>query len=529
MTFFEKRIIAMKHRKRIVSLLMVFALIGSVFSGCAYERKTQEVETTTFGIDVAKYQGIIDWQQVADSGIDFAMVRVGYRTMADGELREDPSARFNLQEASKAGIHLGVYFFSTAVSVEEAEEEANWVAQFIAKYPITYPVVYDCEGYSDPESRQYDLTKQERTDIALAFLQTIEKYGYEGMFYSSRNEMNNENQWEVSRIDSDYKIWVAQYPDQPYPLTEASSYYGTHHMWQYTTAGSVPGIPENVDMNVAYFGYDGVEPPHDDKAPEQVEADLEAFMDFQEVDEMVTAKVETNLRNIPSQDEDSHVLYTLRHGEYARRIAVSNSGWSKLEYQGLVCYAVSSYLTTGEESSSASAQPEADDGIDTQFAPVSYQVTAKDKVNLRSIPSVEREDAVVITQLHKGDIALCIGVSENGWAKLEYNGTVCYAVYSYLTVVSGDVSPTEPAGAGEAADDEIETQFEPVSDRVTPKVEVNLRRLPSVEDPGAVVVATIKNGEIVERTGINRDVGWSRVIYNGEVLYCVSSYVKVVG
>lgn len=519
----------MKYRHRI-SVLLAAALLAACFSGCGHKRTIKETQNTTFGVDVAKYQGIIDWQQAAASGLDFAMIRVGYRTMADGELREDPSARYNMQEASKAGLSLGVYFFSTAVTEEEVREEAEWVTNFIAKYPITYPVVYDCEGYSTPESRQYSLTKTERTDLALVFLEAVEKAGYEGMFYSSRNEMQNDNQWEMSRIQEKHKVWVAQYPEQPYPLTPESSYDGVHHMWQYTTEGSVPGIPENVDLNVAYFGYDGVEKPHDSKPPVEVEADLEAFMDFQEVDEMVTAKVETNLRNIPSQEEDSHVLFTLKNGEYARRIAVSNSGWSKLEYEGLVCYAVSSYLTDGSEENSPArpiSQDTDGDGIETVFTPVNYTVTAKDKVNLRRLPSVEREDAVVIAQLKKGDTATCVGVSDNGWAKLSYNGTTCYAVHSYLTKVSGEAEdPTVSDSSGSA---EVETQFESISDRVTPKVEVNLRRLPSVEDPGAVVVATIKNGEIVERTGINRDVGWSRVIYNGEVLYCVSSYVKVVG
>ena len=518
----------MTHRKRLFVITLILLVFLLCLCGCSKERVTQEIETTAIGIDVAKYQGIIDWQQVADSDIDFAFVRVGYRTIADGQLREDPSARYNLQEASKAGISLGVYFFSTAVTEEEALEEARWVASFVAKYPITYPVVYDCEGYSDPESRQYSLTKRERTDIALAFLEEVQRLGYEGMFYSSRNEMYNENQWEVSRIEENFKIWVAQYPDQPYPSTPESSYFGTHHMWQYSTEGSVPGIEENVDMNVAYFGYDGIEPPKDSKAPEEVLPDLETFMDFQETDEMVTAKVETNLRNIPSQGDDSHILFTLKNGEYAHRIAVSNSGWSKLEYEGLVCYAVSSYLTTDAQASSASAVPENHDGISTQFSPVNYQVTAKDKVNLRTIPSVEREDSQVIAQLKKGDTATCIGVSDNGWAKLDYKGTICYAVNSYLVKVAGDSDEPAPTEQHSSDTNEVETKFEEINDRVTPKVEVNLRRLPSVEDPRAVVVASIKNGEIVQRTGINRDVGWSRVIYNGEVLYCVSSYVKVV-
>lgn len=516
----------MKYKKRMKSVLSALAVLLAValgVSGCGYSRTTQETDETTFGVDVAKYQGNIDWPQVAASGIDFAMVRVGYRTMVDGVIYEDSSARYNLQEASRAGISLGAYFFSTAVSTEEAQEEAEWVADFIAKYPITYPVVYDCEGYSEPDSRQNSLTVEERTDIALAFLETIEECGYEGMFYSSRNELHNESQWDVSRIEEDYKIWVAQYPAEPYPLTKESTYYDEHHMWQYTTEGSVPGISQPVDLNVAYFGYDGVEEPRDKKAPGEVGPNVEALMNFREVDEQVTAKEETSLRDAPSQDEDSHVLYTLRHGQIARRIAVSDNGWSKLEFEDNIYYAVSSYLTTdlygdGEDESGQGT----DDGIQTQFTSVNKQVTAKDVVNLRRLPSVEHEDADVIAQLENGDIATCIGVSDNGWSKLIYNGTTCYAVSSYLTSVSA-------ASANVAPDDDgIETEFKEINDRVTAKVEVNLRALPSVTEAGAVVVATIKNGDIVTRTGINYDVGWSRVVYNGQTLYCVSSYVTTV-
>lgn len=507
-------------RNKLLILALAMALLVLCLGGCAGKHTVTETEDTTFGIDVAKYQGIIDWQQVRQSGIDFAMVRVGYRTRVDGELREDPTARYNLQEAAKAGIPLGVYFFSTAISEEEAREEAQWVANLIAPYPITYPVVYDCEGFQEPESRQNALSKKRRTDIALAFLAAIEEKGYQGMFYASRNDLHEEQQWEVSRIEEAYKIWVAQYPQQPYPLTEASTYGGKHHMWQYTTEGKVPGIPESVDMNIAYFGYDGIQKPKSSKQDTVLPPDLDTLMDFRTVDEIVTAKDTTNLRNLPSQEEGIHILFTLKNGETAHRIGLSSSGWSKLEYEGLICYAVSSYLTTDLSVHAPQQNP---DGIETQFSPVSYQITAKEKVNLRKLPSVEREDAVVITQLKKGDVATCVGVSDNGWSKLEYNGTTCYAVTSYLEPLSGSAAqPQKDANA-------IETVFEAISDEVTAKKEVNLRRKPSVQDPDAVVVATITYGEVVTRTGINRDVGWSRVLYNGETLYCVSSYLEVVG
>lgn len=513
----------MKQRKnhpawRFCAAVLSFIMLLGLFAGCGGpSRVTKQTQETTFGVDVARYQATINWQSLAQSGVDFAMVRLGYRAMSDGTIQEDSNARYNLQEGSKAGVKLGAYFFSTATSEEEAVEEANWVADLIAQYPITYPVVYDCEGFREPDSRQYGMTAQARTDAALAFLETIEKLGYEGMFYASKNEL--ESQWETERIEKHYKIWVAQYPEDPYPVTPQSSYTGTHHMWQYTKEGTASGITQAVDLNVAYFGYDGIEPAKDPTPPEEVGPDVEAMMHFTEANEQVTAKVETNLRSIPSQDTDSEVLYTLQNGEVAQRVAVSDSGWSKVIFNGATYYAVSSYLTTDlQHDPNAVPAAEDDDGIQTQFTEVNQQVTAKDVVNLRALPSVEHKDAEVITQLKNGDVATCIGVSDNGWSKLIYNGQTCYAVTSYLTSVTGN--PVEAQAQGE-----IHTQFEEVNEQVTAKVEVNLRSLPSVDNPDCVVVATIKNGEFVTRTGINRDVGWSRVDYNGQTLYCVSSYL----
>lgn len=521
-------------------LLAVFGALLTVFVGCkGYKRVTKETETVTMGIDVARYQGTIDWQEVAGADIDFAIVRVGYRGMKDGEITEDPNGRYNLQEAAKAGIPLGVYFFSTAITEEEAQQEADWVAELIAGYPITYPVVYDCENFNDPDSRQYAMSKTERTDVALAFLKAIEKKGYEGMFYASKVDMELEKSWEVSRIEEEYKIWVAQYPALPYPETPETSYSGNHHMWQYSMEGSVPGIRQNVDLNIAYFCYDGIEPPHSKQLPEEVEPDVEAMLDFEEVSDQVTAKDETNLRSIPSQDTDSVILRTLVNGEIAQRIAVSTNGWSKLVLDGNVYYAVSNYLTTDL---AYQAQPmeeylPSENGIQTQFVAVNQLVTAKKMVNLRKLPSVEHEDAVVLDELDNGEIATCIGVSENGWSKLIYKGVTCYAVTSYLQEVTdasavpdGGEPETQPPATTEKVKEQIEiqTQFEFVDDKVTAKKAVNLRSLPSTEDPRCVVVAQLDNGVVIRRTGINRDLGWSRVDYNGQPLYCITSYLKVV-
>ncbi len=504
--------------KTVVFLLAVFC---TAMSGCQMQCKriTNETEEMTFGIDVSRYQGTIDWTETAAAGIDFAIVRVGYRSMSGGNIVADGNGKYNLQEASKAGIPLGAYFFSTAISEEEAREEAAWVAEFIARYPITYPVVYDCEGFSDPQSRQYHLSKKQRTDNALAFLETIEKLGYEGMFYASKNEMQNDAAWEVSRITKKHKIWVAQYPMEPYPITEASSYEDTHHMWQYSMEGTVSGISQAVDLNVAYFGYDGIEPAKDDTPPMEVEPDPEAMMDFTDVSEQVTAKEETRLRSIPSQGDDSEILFVLQNGDIAHRIAVSSSGWSKLIYSNTVCYAVSSYLTTGMDEAEQGSAEAGETEIKTQFSPVNELVTAKDVVNLRKLPSTEREDAVILAQLHHGDIATRIGVSANGWSKVIYNGETCYGVTSYMEPISKDMIEQQ------ADEQDVGMSFDTVVEQVTAAKAVNLRTLPSTERSDSKIIVKLQPGDMVTRTGINKDLGWSRVVYQGQTLYCVSMYL----
>lgn len=397
---------------------------------------TNETQELTLGIDVARYQGTIDWKKVAESGVDFAIVRVGYRTLKTGEIIADTNAKYNMQEATKYGIKIGAYFFSTAVSEEEAVEEANWVADYIAKYQITYPVVYNCESYEDEENRQYSLTKTQRTDFAIAFLEQIEERGYTPMFYASKNEMEGEAKWETSRLQSRYKIWVAQYPGVPYPQTEQSSYTGKHDMWQYTNNGTVPGISKPVDMNVAYFGFKETQGPQDSEKPEDVTADVEATMNFRDVNETITAKDRTNLRNKPSQGSDSTVIYTLANGETATRTGISDSGWSRIEWDGKTLYAVSSYLTTDlsiKQPDESESTDEPDDGIQTVFSEVDDWVTAKDTVNLRTLPSVTHEDSQVIAQIKNGDVVHRIGINTDlGWSKVEYNGEILYCVSSYL-------------------------------------------------------------------------------------------------
>ena len=392
------------------------------------ENETDEI---TIGIDVAKYQGTIDWKKVSDSGIDFAIVRVGYRTLVSGEIVADSNAKYNMQEAQKYGIKVGAYFFSTAVSEAEAIEEANWVADYISKYQITYPVAYNCEGFETVNSRQYSMTKTQRTDVALAFLNRITERDYIGMFYASTSELQAETKWETTRIETAYKIWVAQYPNAPYPQKEAPDYEGAYAMWQYTNQGTIAGIDKPVDVNVAYFGFNKITGAQSSETPESVQADPEALMNFQEVNETVTAKEKTNLRNKPSQGSDSSVLFTLSNGETATRTGVSSSGWSRVIYNGKTCYAVSSYLTT--DLNYQPPQPEADTGFKTKFTDVNEQVTAKDEVNLRTMPSVTDAGSQVVATIKNGDVVTRTGVNtELGWSRVEYNGQTLYCISSYL-------------------------------------------------------------------------------------------------
>ncbi len=425
----------MNKRKRI--LPVVFLLLAALLlTGCT--KRAKETDEITTGIDVARYQGTIDWIRVATSSVDFAMVRLGYRSYADGSIVEDPNARYNLQEAQKNNIMLGAYFFSSAVNTTEAVEEANWAADILDHYSINYPIAYDCEGFLEETSRQYDMSVKERTDVALAFLKQIEKRGYEGMFYASKNDMEKFHRWDMSRIEKHYKVWVAQYPEVGYPTTEKSSYTGPHAMWQHTTKGVVPGITQNVDLDVAYFGYAEINPPISDVPPEEAKPDVEAMMTFEQVNELVTAKEETNLRSAPSQGEDSTVLYTLKHGQEATRIAISSSGWSKLEFEGNIYYAVSNLLTTDFNYTPAPVYEEKteDDGVTTRFVAVQEQVTAKIEANLRTLPSVDHPDCKIVTLLKNGTVVTRTGINEElGWSRLDYNGQTVYCVSSLLKVV----------------------------------------------------------------------------------------------
>ena len=390
-----------------------------------------ETDEITTGIDVSECQGNIDWKAVADSGIDFAMIRVGYRGMKNGEIKEDACAKYNLQEASKNGLKIGAYFFSTAVTEEEAKEEAEWTKNLLSGYPVTYPVAYNCEGFQNPSSRQFELSVEERTKLADAFLKSIEEGSYTGMFYAAKNELDDNNLWNADDLSLNYRIWVAQYSDQTWPEKTKSDYTGDHVMWQYTNQGKLDGIKGAVDFNVAYFGYSQSQQAVDENGAEQVEANVEVGVNFTEVEEQVTAKDEVNLRSTMEQGSDDNIVGSMKNGETAVRTGVGNNGWSRIIYNGQTVYCVSNYLTT--DLSYVTPQ-ETESEFKTKFTDVSENVTAKEVTNLRNRPSVE-SPSEVIAELKNGEVIVRTGVSNEGWSRVEYNGQTLYCISSYLEVV----------------------------------------------------------------------------------------------
>jgi GH25 family lysozyme M1 (1,4-beta-N-acetylmuramidase) len=304
-----------------------------------------EVASAALGIDVSRFQGLIDWNQVAASGIQFAMIRVGSRTSGTGILSEDVYARYNLQEANRVGIKVGVYFYSTAVTDAEALEEANFVLNIISKYKITFPVAYDCENYNKTSSRQYGLGRDVRTVLAIRFMQTVAAAGYTPMFYSSQNAMTDNRDWNMTALNG-FKIWVAQYPTDPFPITQASTYTGTYHMWQYTEKAAIAGISGTVDMNVSYFNYDGIASAKDTSGATPVTAQSAANVQYTAVTEVVTPNTaNVNVRTVAGTSDAASIAAVINPGDMLYRTGVGNNGWSQVLLNDQIYYVYTSYLT----------------------------------------------------------------------------------------------------------------------------------------------------------------------------------------
>lgn len=211
---------------------------------------TYEDENASLGIDVSSYQETIDWAQVKESGIEFAMIRAGYRGATRGNLKEDKNFQANYEGAKAAGLKVGVYFFSQAVSVAEAEEEAGYVLQLLQNKELDFPVVFDWEVAEVMEndvniSRTKSISGEDVTSFAQAFCKKIDKAGYTASVYFNRNLAYDYYNLEMIK---DFDFWLAEYRAVP-------AFYYDFQMWQYSDNAQVRGISTPVDINICFKQY----------------------------------------------------------------------------------------------------------------------------------------------------------------------------------------------------------------------------------------------------------------------------------
>ena len=191
---------------------------------------------------MSKYQGEIDWEKVADDDVEYAFIRLGIRGYSEGEIMEDETFEDNIKGARQNDIDVGVYFFTQATSVEEAEEEAQYVLDTIEPYKVTYPVVIDVEAVNNSDARTKELTKEERTEYCIAFCEMIKNAGYTPMIYGNLKTFML--LLDLEQLE-EYEKWFALYDEQVY-------YPYDFKVWQYTDEGKVDGIDVNVDLNISF-------------------------------------------------------------------------------------------------------------------------------------------------------------------------------------------------------------------------------------------------------------------------------------
>ncbi len=196
------------------------------------------------GVDVSQHQGEIDWQAVADAGMDFAIIRVGNRGTSEGSISLDEYYIQNIEGALAAGLRVGVYFFSQAISVEEALEEARFVLEWIEDYDVTYPVFFDWEDVAW-EARTGGMDSITLTECAKAFCGEIAAAGYRAGLYF--NQTFGYQEFNLSELQ-EYTFWLASYSQTP-------DFQYHFDIWQYSAEGSVAGIPGDVDLNLSFTDY----------------------------------------------------------------------------------------------------------------------------------------------------------------------------------------------------------------------------------------------------------------------------------
>lgn len=201
----------------------------------------EDGSTSRTGVDVSKYQGIVDWEKVKNDGIDFAIIRSGVRGYGSGKLVMEEDFLVNAASASTQGLEIGTYFFSQAINEAEAIEEADCVIEALSGYEIAFPIVYDLERVSG--GRMNGLSKEQVTNNCLAFCSRIQEAGYEPMIYGNMETFML--LLDMSRIE-EYEKWFAYYNNDFY-------FPYNFRIWQYTESGRVDGISGDVDLNILFY------------------------------------------------------------------------------------------------------------------------------------------------------------------------------------------------------------------------------------------------------------------------------------
>lgn len=198
---------------------------------------------SVLGIDVSYHQGVIDWKKVKDAGVKFAFIRVGYRGYEYGVVNKDETFDYNIQQAKENGIKVGVYFYSQAISTDEAREEVDFVLDAIKDYEIDLPIVFDMEEEGPAGVGRVKVLKaDEKTKIAVTWMHRVRNAGYEPMYYGSSQLLRR---YFMMEYLTEFPLWLAEYGVKP-------NFDYDFKLWQYSASGQIDGIEKLVDLDILF-------------------------------------------------------------------------------------------------------------------------------------------------------------------------------------------------------------------------------------------------------------------------------------
>ncbi len=337
---------------------------------------TTHWEALSYGIDVSSHNGKIDWNKVAASGVEFVMIRCGYRGYVTGKIVQDARFEENIRGAAENGISIGVYFYSTAINETEARQEAAWVCKILGEMEeegikLLFPVAYDFEEFFNKnKSRAENLSRQQLTKNTIAFLNHISLSGYNPMLYASKSSVTDF--WDFKAI-KDYDFWLAHY-------VKSTNYSGEYAMWQYTSKGKVNGINGYTDLNISFYRYVYPSEP------------------------VVCVNDSAIVYNGYSGKAGEGGM--LAGGVIYERIRTLITGWSEVRYNGLIGYVKTDELKLAE------------------FTECGDTLTLAAAKNVYSVAVVN--DTYKVGSLPAGSVITATATYKNKWYEFIYNGEKAY-------------------------------------------------------------------------------------------------------